>query len=118
LILHTASTDDIIDPDIRVLHPRAEGPLNHIFVTAVRNHLIRAYQLTEVEARNCLPESIVHWGKISFLKGGDKIRASELVQHSEHNMTRDASFIKVQFPSSDSPLYLSYLLVLSFCRQK
>ncbi|KAJ7206023.1 hypothetical protein GGX14DRAFT_310137, partial [Mycena pura] len=36
------------------------------------------------------------WGKISFLNGGDKIRAAELVEHSEHNMTRDASFIKAR----------------------
>ncbi|KAF7325517.1 hypothetical protein MKEN_00400800 [Mycena kentingensis (nom. inval.)] len=81
-------------PGIRVLYPRAEGPLERGALKAARNHLVRTYQLTEAEARDCVPENVVHWGKISFLNGGDKMRASELVQHSEHNLTRDASFIK------------------------
>ncbi|KAJ7198612.1 hypothetical protein GGX14DRAFT_374143, partial [Mycena pura] len=34
------------------------------------------------------------WGKISFLGGGDKIWGAEVVNISEGNMTRDASFIK------------------------
>ncbi|KAJ7331375.1 hypothetical protein DFH08DRAFT_619136, partial [Mycena albidolilacea] len=34
------------------------------------------------------------WGKIGFLNGGDTIRAAELVQQSERNMMRDASFLK------------------------
>jgi hypothetical protein len=90
------------DPDIRVLFPRAEGPLEPTVVKATRNHLIRTYGLDEDQARLCLPDSVIHWGKISFLNGGDKIRGAELVQHSEHNMTRDASFIKV-FPASSAP---------------
>ncbi|KAF7328012.1 hypothetical protein MKEN_00381900 [Mycena kentingensis (nom. inval.)] len=81
-------------PGIRVLYPRAEGPLERGALKAARNHLVRTYQLTEAEARDCVPENVVHWGKISFLNGGNKMRASELVQHSEHNLTRDASFIK------------------------
>ncbi|KAK6991824.1 hypothetical protein R3P38DRAFT_3373513 [Favolaschia claudopus] len=36
-----------------------------------------------------------HWGKVSFLGGGDKIRGAELVAYSKKNMTRDASFIKL-----------------------
>ncbi|KAJ6554783.1 hypothetical protein B0H19DRAFT_948174 [Mycena capillaripes] len=46
------------------------------------------------EVSGCIPEEVSHWGKISFMDGGDKIRAAELVMHSEQNMTRDASFIK------------------------
>ncbi|KAJ7195544.1 hypothetical protein GGX14DRAFT_575614 [Mycena pura] len=81
------------DPDIRVLHPRAEGPMTQATSKAAKEHLMRTYQLSADEALNCLPSSIIHWGKISFLNGGDKICGAELVS-SNGNITHDASFIK------------------------
>jgi hypothetical protein len=85
------------DPDIFVLHPRAFGPLTVQVQKAIKNYLLRTFEVTEVDVGGCIPDDVTHWGKISFMDGGDKIRAVDLVAHSEHNMTRDASFIKVMF---------------------
>ncbi|KAJ7226887.1 hypothetical protein GGX14DRAFT_555481 [Mycena pura] len=79
---------------IRVLHPRAEGGLSRAISKATIDYLQNHFDVTRPQATAALPDSVVHWGKISFLNGGDKIRGAELVQHSERNGNRDASFIK------------------------
>ncbi|KAJ7275908.1 hypothetical protein C8J57DRAFT_1505209 [Mycena rebaudengoi] len=59
---------------------RLRGPLILQVRKAIKNYLLRNFEVSEEQ--------------ISFTDGGDKIRAAELVAHSEQNMTRDASFIK------------------------
>ncbi|KAJ7312327.1 hypothetical protein DFH08DRAFT_717812 [Mycena albidolilacea] len=81
-------------PDICVLRPHAHGPLAPPVLKAVKNYLLRTFEVSADEVSGCIPADVSHWGKISFMDGGDKIRAAELVMHSEQNMTRDASFIK------------------------
>jgi hypothetical protein len=66
--------------------------------TAVKNFLIRSFDVSPDEAAGFIPDEISQWGKIGFLNGGDTIRAAELVQQSERNMMRDASFLKVTSP--------------------
>ncbi|KAJ6599690.1 hypothetical protein DFH09DRAFT_1021152 [Mycena vulgaris] len=81
-------------PDIWVLHPHAKGSLPREVRKAVRNYLLRTFDISEPEVDGSIPEVISHWGRISFLGGGDLIRGTDLVHQSEHYMTRDASFIK------------------------
>ncbi|KAJ6579712.1 hypothetical protein DFH09DRAFT_913161 [Mycena vulgaris] len=81
-------------PGICVLRPHARGPLAPPVLKAIKNHLLRTFEVSSDEVSGCIPDEVSHWGKISFIDGGDKIRAAELVLHSEQNMTRDASFIK------------------------
>ncbi|KAJ7664620.1 hypothetical protein DFH06DRAFT_1128023 [Mycena polygramma] len=61
---------------------------------ALKNYLLRTFDVSEDEVSGRIPDEVSSWGKISFTDGGDKIRAAELVGYSEKNMTRDASFIK------------------------
>ncbi|KAJ7683824.1 hypothetical protein B0H14DRAFT_2654617 [Mycena olivaceomarginata] len=68
------------DPDICVLRPHACGPLAPPVLKAIKNYLLRNFEVSEHE--------------ISFTGGGDKIHAAELVMYSEKNMTRDASFME------------------------
>jgi hypothetical protein len=84
------------DPDICVLHPHACGPLAPPVLKAIKNYLLRIFEVSEHEVSGCIPSEVSHWVKISFIGGGDKIHAAELVIYSEKNMTRDASFIKVR----------------------
>jgi hypothetical protein len=84
------------DPDIRVCGPRAKGPLGPLPLKAVKNHILRNYDVSEADVGGCIPTEIVHWGKLCFYNGGDTIRGADLVPHSEHNMMRDASFMKVR----------------------
>ncbi|KAJ7606210.1 hypothetical protein FB45DRAFT_1139881 [Roridomyces roridus] len=70
-------------PDIAVLQPHICAPLSAPVLKAVKNYLLQTFEVSEDE-----------WGKISFLDGGDKIRGADLVESSEKNMTREASFIK------------------------
>jgi hypothetical protein len=63
--------------------------------TAVKNFLLRSFDVSSDEAAGFVPNKISQWGKIGFLNGGDTICAVELVQQSEQNITRDASSLKV-----------------------
>jgi hypothetical protein len=83
------------DPDICVLRPHTHGPLAPPVLKAVKNYLLRTFEVSEHEVSGCIPDEVSHWGKISFTGGGDKIHAAELFMYSEKNMTCDASFIKV-----------------------
>lgn len=71
------------------------GPLQSQQLKAVKNHILRNYVVSEGVVGGCIPHDVTHWGRIRFLNGGDTIRGADLVPHSEHNMTRDTSFIKV-----------------------
>jgi hypothetical protein len=73
-----------------------------------KNFLIRSFDVSPDEAAGFIPEKISQWGKIGLLNGGDTIRTAELVQKSERNMTRDASFLKVIPP----PLTCDILLTI------
>ncbi|KAF7291397.1 hypothetical protein MIND_01284300 [Mycena indigotica] len=80
---------------IRVLRPRATGPLSNRLTTAVSEHIQNRYRVSPAVALQSLPDDFTHWGRISFLaSGGDKMRGADLVHHSEGYMTRDASFVK------------------------
>ncbi|KAJ6453297.1 hypothetical protein C8R47DRAFT_997728 [Mycena vitilis] len=81
-------------PDIRVLLPHAKGQLPREVRKPLRNYLLRTFDISEREVDGSIPEVISHWGRISFLGGGDLIRGADLVHPSENYMTRDASFIK------------------------
>ncbi|KAJ6448811.1 hypothetical protein C8R45DRAFT_850132 [Mycena sanguinolenta] len=81
-------------PDICVLRPHKRGPLAPPILKAVKNYLLRTFEVSEDEVSGCIPDEVSHWGKISFTGGGDKIHAAELVMYPEQNMTRDASFMK------------------------
>ncbi|KAF8135886.1 hypothetical protein K438DRAFT_1639915, partial [Mycena galopus ATCC 62051] len=81
-------------PDICVLRPHVTAPLAPLVSKAVKNYLLRTFEVSADEVSGCIPDEVSHWGKISFTNGGDKIRSAELVAHSELDMTRDASFIK------------------------
>lgn len=83
------------DPDICVLRPHTRGPLAAPVLKAVKNYLLRNFEVSDDEVGECVPDEVSHWGKVSFTNGGDKIHAAELVTYSEKNMTRDTSFIKV-----------------------
>ncbi|KAK6984134.1 hypothetical protein R3P38DRAFT_3232395 [Favolaschia claudopus] len=61
---------------------------------AVENYLLLTFDVDKDQACALVPPEVSHWGKVSFLDGGDKIRGADLVGYSEKNMTRDASFIK------------------------
>ncbi|KAJ7609965.1 hypothetical protein FB45DRAFT_876179 [Roridomyces roridus] len=63
--------------------PHIRAPLSAPVLKAVKNYLLRTFEVSEDK-----------WRKISFLNGGDKIRGADLVESSEKNMTREASFIK------------------------
>jgi hypothetical protein len=62
---------------------------------AVKNYLVRTYDISEEDAPGYIAQELSQWGKIRCLDGGDTIRAAEIVQQSERNMSRDATFIKV-----------------------
>ncbi|KAJ7131013.1 hypothetical protein C8R44DRAFT_613173 [Mycena epipterygia] len=81
-------------PDICVLRPHTRGPLAAPVLKAVKNYLLRTFEVSEDNVSGCVPDEVSHWGKISFTNGGDKIRAADIFADSEKNMTRDASFIK------------------------
>ncbi|KAJ6451054.1 hypothetical protein C8R45DRAFT_766091, partial [Mycena sanguinolenta] len=81
-------------PDISVLKPHLVGPVVPQVRKAVKNFILRSFDVSADEAARFVPEQVSQWGKIVFLNGGDTIRAGDLVQQSEHNMTRDASFLK------------------------
>ncbi|KAJ7347182.1 hypothetical protein DFH08DRAFT_699504 [Mycena albidolilacea] len=81
-------------PDIRVLHPHTKGPLDRLAYKAVRNYLLRTFNVSEAVVDTAIPGSVSSWGRISFLNGGDLIRGVELVHASENYMSRDASYIK------------------------
>ncbi|KAJ7125549.1 hypothetical protein C8R43DRAFT_898664 [Mycena crocata] len=81
-------------PEIRVLQPHAKGPLPREVHKAVRNYLLRTFDISELEVDGSIPQTVSHWGRISFLGGGDLIRGTDLVHLSENYITRDASFIK------------------------
>lgn len=83
------------DPDISVLKPNIVGTVVPQVRNAVKNFILRSFDVSADEADGFLPEKVSQWGKITFLDGGDTIRAANLVQQSERNMTRDASFLKV-----------------------
>ncbi|KAJ6479818.1 hypothetical protein C8R45DRAFT_1006060 [Mycena sanguinolenta] len=83
-------------PDISVLKPHLVGQVVPQVRKAVKNFILRSFDVSADEAAR-------FWGKIAFLNGGDTIHAGDLVQQSEHNMTRDASFLKVI--SSDAVHY-------------
>jgi hypothetical protein len=75
--------------------------------TAVKNFLLRSFDVSSDEAAGFVSNKISQWSKISFLNGGesgDTIRAVELVQQSEQNMTRDASLLKVIPPPLTSDI--------------
>ncbi|KAJ7245754.1 hypothetical protein C8J57DRAFT_1082207 [Mycena rebaudengoi] len=82
------------DPDISVLKPNIVGTVVPQVRNAVKNFILRSFDVSADEADGFLPEKVSQWGKITFLDGGDTIRAANLVQQSERNMTRDASFLK------------------------
>jgi hypothetical protein len=103
------------DPDICVLRPHARGPLAPPVLKAVKNYLLRTFEVSADEVSGCIPADVSHWGKISFMDGGDKIRAAELVMHSEQNMTCDASFIKVR-PDFFVRYFLLTVHILVFTR--
>ncbi|KAK7028639.1 hypothetical protein R3P38DRAFT_2525481 [Favolaschia claudopus] len=81
-------------PEICVLRPHLHGAMARTVRKAVENYLLLTFDVDEEQARALVPLEVSHWGKVSFLDGGDKIRGADLVGYSEKNMTRDASFIK------------------------
>ncbi|KAF7334087.1 hypothetical protein MVEN_02314400 [Mycena venus] len=81
-------------PGIHVLRPYALGPLTPRVRTAIQNHILRTFDVPDNNTIGIVPEDVSHWGKIRFLGGGDTIRSAEIVQQSECNMTRDATFVK------------------------
>ncbi|KAF8125395.1 hypothetical protein K438DRAFT_1567371 [Mycena galopus ATCC 62051] len=82
------------DPDISVLKPHVVGTISPQVRTAVKKFALRSFDVSADEAAAFLPEKVSQWGKITFSGGGDTIRAADIVQQSERNMTRDASFLK------------------------
>ncbi|KAJ7187700.1 hypothetical protein GGX14DRAFT_383392 [Mycena pura] len=80
------------NPDICVLRPHRRGNVTAALRKAIERYLLLSFEVNAQQARDIVPEEISHWGKISFLNGGDKIRGADLCQASEKNMTRDASF--------------------------
>ncbi|KAJ7218682.1 hypothetical protein GGX14DRAFT_561026 [Mycena pura] len=84
------------DPGISVLKPHVYGTVTSQVRKAIINFLLRSFDVSADEAalQLLLPEKVSQWGKISFVDEGDTIRCREPVQHSERNMTRDASFLK------------------------
>jgi hypothetical protein len=87
----------VADPDIHVLQPHAHGPLAPRVRMAVKNYLLRTYDISEEDAPGYIPQELSQWGKIHYLNGGDTIRAAEIIQQSERNMSRDATLIKVVY---------------------
>ncbi|KAK6966711.1 hypothetical protein R3P38DRAFT_2590291 [Favolaschia claudopus] len=91
-------------PQMCVLRPQLHGDMTRAVRKAVENYLLltfdvdkdQAYLYVSDRGPACalVPPEVSHWGKVSFLDGGDKIRGADLVGYSEKNMTRDASFIK------------------------
>ncbi|KAJ7190694.1 hypothetical protein GGX14DRAFT_407771 [Mycena pura] len=81
-------------PGISVLKPHVYGTVTSQVRKAIINFLLRSFDVSADEAALLLPEKVSQWGKISFVDEGDTIRCREPVQHSERNMTRDASFLK------------------------
>ncbi|KAF7297482.1 hypothetical protein MIND_00982000 [Mycena indigotica] len=80
--------------DIRVLYPRAVGPLSTGVAKAINHYLQNTYRIPPAMAKALVPEEATHWGRVSFLGGGDKMRGADLTQQSGGYMTRDASFVK------------------------
>ncbi|KAJ7218620.1 hypothetical protein GGX14DRAFT_356905 [Mycena pura] len=83
-----------IDEGISIHKPHVLSTVTPLVRKAIMNYLLRSFELSADEAAALIPEKLSQWGKISFSDGGDTIRAAELVQQSERNMTRDASFLK------------------------
>ncbi|KAJ7206889.1 hypothetical protein GGX14DRAFT_366816 [Mycena pura] len=70
-------------------------PLTPQLRRQIENYILRHFDVSPDQVKACIPETVTHSGKVSFrLSGGDKIDGSELVKPSEHNKTRDATFIK------------------------
>jgi hypothetical protein len=66
-----------------VLRPHAKGTLVPQVRKAIKNYLLRDFEVSEEQVRGCIPDDVSHWGKVSFTDGGDKINAAELVTRSE-----------------------------------
>nr|GAT42540.1 predicted protein [Mycena chlorophos] len=79
---------------ISVLHPHLVGGIKPAVRKAIEKYLLISFEINEEQARRVIPDELSHWGKISFLDGGDKIRGADLNKYSEKNATRDVSFIK------------------------
>nr|GAT52823.1 predicted protein [Mycena chlorophos] len=82
------------DPGIAVLRPHLVGDIKPAVRKAIERYLLITFEIDQQQARATIPDELSHWGKISFLGGGDKMRCADLNRYSERHMTRDASFIK------------------------
>ncbi|KAJ7367131.1 hypothetical protein DFH08DRAFT_949116 [Mycena albidolilacea] len=83
---------------IAVLKPHVCSSITPLARTAVKNFLIRSFDISPDEAAGFIPDEISQWGKISLLNGGNTIRAAELVQQSKRNVMCNALFLKVTSP--------------------
>nr|GAT49353.1 predicted protein [Mycena chlorophos] len=97
-------------PGICVLRPHLRAAVIKPAVRkAIERYLLLSFEVDAAQAATIIPEELSHWGKISFLNGGDKMRGTELFRYSEKNATQDASFVKVREFSLGPEQKLMYL---------
>ncbi|KAF7323554.1 hypothetical protein MKEN_00575700 [Mycena kentingensis (nom. inval.)] len=103
---------------IRVLHPRADGPLARSTRTAVNTYLRNTYRISRDNAASAIPEAVIHWGKISFLDGGDKIRGWEMFIKARRTRTTltSARTTRVSLGSMNAKFGVDHPLLLAVVR--
>ena len=90
--------------------PKRVGPLNHNIRKVVVSGLATRFCVELKVARKFLPEAVEQWGKLRRLEGGNIMHADNIVPKCMDG--RDASFVRVREPLSNSFSKLIYIFSL------
>ncbi|KAL0563930.1 hypothetical protein V5O48_018126 [Marasmius crinis-equi] len=102
-------------PHIHALKPHVTRTVDTIICKAIKNHLLRTYDLTDYQARVLIPQQLSQWSQIRFLEGGDTINCASLYRRSEQNQSREATFIKYTVEVNKNKRFRNLPVVMERC---
>ncbi|KAG9042182.1 hypothetical protein FS837_011179 [Tulasnella sp. UAMH 9824] len=74
--------------------PSEMRPLQDLVYNRLANHIATRFEVSRPAAKELIPTSATHWGKIQWLNDGDMMHASDFIRDLTRHGRRDMMFVK------------------------